>query len=434
MAVTEHYEIPLPDPAAEVDDEFYRLQQAWTLVDSVLWLLAQAIAEKANVNHTQAMSTVVGLVEELAGKMPANRTFSLDDLTDVNGAAGAANNYVLVKNASGQWVPSSAIAALGPHQHGAGDIVGLAAAINAAVAAVVGAAPTTLDTLNELAAALGNDPNFAATIMALLGQKAAAADVYTKAQVDAAIGAIQGVPSGFIIAGATPTAPAGWLKCNGPAISRTTYAGLFHELVTKPGYTPQAFTVSIGSPGLFSKAAHGFLGGERLRLSTNGALPTGLNTTTDYFVIFVSVDTFYLSTSDIAPVPINTSGTQSGTHTYLMSLWGLGDGVTTFNAPDLRGAFLRGMEGFGRGLDVGRSVGSFQRDAMQPITGSAGGTLPGAANGAFFYFGAATDSWSRGGGSGTATASRVDFDSSRQVRTAAETRPVNVSLHYFIKI
>lgn len=44
--------------------------------------------------------------------------------------------------------------------------------ITAAVAAVVDAAPASLDTLNELAAALGDDASFAATITALIGGKA----------------------------------------------------------------------------------------------------------------------------------------------------------------------------------------------------------------------------------------------------------------------
>jgi hypothetical protein len=46
-------------------------------------------------------------------------------------------------------------------------------AITAAVAAVVDAAPTALDTLNELAAALGDDANFAGTITTALAAKAA---------------------------------------------------------------------------------------------------------------------------------------------------------------------------------------------------------------------------------------------------------------------
>ncbi len=42
-------------------------------------------------------------------------------------------------------------------------------AVDARVALIVDAAPTTLDTLNEIAAALGDDPNFAATMTTALG-------------------------------------------------------------------------------------------------------------------------------------------------------------------------------------------------------------------------------------------------------------------------
>jgi len=53
-------------------------------------------------------------------------------------------------------------------------------AINVAVAAVVNSAPTVLDTLSELAAALGNDANFAATITAALSAKAPLAGLSTQ--------------------------------------------------------------------------------------------------------------------------------------------------------------------------------------------------------------------------------------------------------------
>jgi hypothetical protein len=51
------------------------------------------------------------------------------------------------------------------------------AAVNAAVAALLGGAPAALDTLNELAAALGDDENFAATVTAALAAKANSADL-----------------------------------------------------------------------------------------------------------------------------------------------------------------------------------------------------------------------------------------------------------------
>jgi hypothetical protein len=44
-------------------------------------------------------------------------------------------------------------------------------AINAAIANLISSAPTTLDTLNELAAALGDDPNFATTIATAIAAK-----------------------------------------------------------------------------------------------------------------------------------------------------------------------------------------------------------------------------------------------------------------------
>ena len=47
------------------------------------------------------------------------------------------------------------------------------------VSGLVGAAPETLDTLNELATALGNDPNFATTIANQIGKKANQSDLET---------------------------------------------------------------------------------------------------------------------------------------------------------------------------------------------------------------------------------------------------------------
>jgi len=85
-------------------------------------------------------------------------------------------------------------------------------------------------------------------------------------------------PVGTVVYVAYNTAPTGWLKCNGAAISRTTYADLF----TKIGTT-----------------------------------------------------------------------------------FGVGNGSTTFNLPDLRGEFIRGWDD-GRGVDSGRTFGSAQAQATGP--------------------------------------------------------------------
>ena len=49
--------------------------------------------------------------------------------------------------------------------------VATTAYVDSAVSSLVNSAPTTLDTLNELAAALGNDPNFATTVATEIGEK-----------------------------------------------------------------------------------------------------------------------------------------------------------------------------------------------------------------------------------------------------------------------
>lgn len=57
------------------------------------------------------------------------------------------------------------------------------AATSLAIANLVGASPAALDTLNELAAALGNDPSFATTVATQIGLKANSLDVYLKSEV-----------------------------------------------------------------------------------------------------------------------------------------------------------------------------------------------------------------------------------------------------------
>ena len=54
--------------------------------------------------------------------------------------------------------------------------------VNTKVAGIVNSAPETLDTLQELASALGNDPNFATTIATEIGKKANSADLATVAK------------------------------------------------------------------------------------------------------------------------------------------------------------------------------------------------------------------------------------------------------------
>lgn len=110
--------------------------------------------------------------------------------------------------------------------------------------------------------------------------------------------------------------------------------------------------------------------------------------------------------------------------------FGGGDGATTFNLPDLRGEFLRGWDD-GRGVDSGRALGKAQSWAIQNITGRANSDLVkfnyGPTDGAF-----ATESIvsRQRPASGTVNGDTcgINFDASRVVQTANETRPRNVAL------
>src|SRR3990167_5476562 len=74
-------------------------------------------------------------------------------------------------------------------------------------------------------------------------------------------------------------------------------------------------TISIASPAVVSRTAHGYVAGQEIRLATTGALPTGLTAGTTYYVIAagLTADAFELSAT-AGGTAINTSGTQSGTH------------------------------------------------------------------------------------------------------------------------
>ncbi len=144
------------------------------------------------------------------------------------------------------------------------------------------------------------------------------------------------------------TAPTGWLLCDGTAVSRSTYANL--KAVIAPA---KVFTVSIASPGVFSCTAHGLVIGDKISLTTTGALPTGLAVNTDYFIISagLTADAFEVSATRGGAV-VNTSGSQSGVHTFHATIFGKGDGSTTFNLPDMRGMTAYGYNASDANFDA----------------------------------------------------------------------------------
>lgn len=109
--------------------------------------------------------------------------------------------------------------------------------------------------------------------------------------------------------------------------------------------------------------------------------------------------------------------------------FGTGNGSTTFNVPDLRGEFVRGLDD-GRGVDGSRQIGSSQGHQFQTHAHGAVGSI---LNGAV-----ATNAGQAGRNS---VVSYADPAGTAKVNTTAplngtsgsETRPRNVALPYFIK-
>lgn len=166
------------------------------------------------------------------------------------------------------------------------------------------------------------------------------------------------------------TAPSGWLLCNGTTVSRATYAALYAIMCPSLG----TVTVTIATPGVFTLTAHGLNVGEKVRFTTSGALPTGLTANTDYFVSVVGSSSTFQVSASLNGASVNTSGSQSGTHTGQFFAYGAGDGSTTFTLPDFRGRAPFGSD------TMGTTAASRVTRAVSVIDGAAMGGAGGDQN------------------------------------------------------
>lgn len=91
-------------------------------------------------------------------------------------------------------------------------------------------------------------------------------------------------------------------------------AGPIYYWKASIGFTGSTFTVTIASPGVLSTSLN-LSNGTALTLTTTGALPTGLLVGTVYYVVNVSGTQFSLAAT-YGGSAINTSGTQSGVHSF----------------------------------------------------------------------------------------------------------------------
>ena len=122
---------------------------------------------------------------------------------------------------------------------------------------------------------------------------------------------------------------------------------------------------------------------------------------------------------------------------------GAGDGSSTFNLPDLRASFIRGFDN-SRGVDSGRSFGSFQDQGLPAMKGRVQDSHGQAAINSS-QEGSFTNVFTNGGGQSTYRSALqvantsykyVLFDSTNVIpdASAGGLRPKNLALMYMIKI
>jgi len=115
--------------------------------------LDTALAGKADDVHTHAIADVTGLQGALDGKAATGHTHAIADTTGLQGALDGKADDV--------------------HTHTSADVSDFTAAVDARVSSVLDIenAPELLNSINELAAAIGDDANFAGTVTTALANR-----------------------------------------------------------------------------------------------------------------------------------------------------------------------------------------------------------------------------------------------------------------------
>lgn len=127
--------------------------------------------------------------------------------------------------------------------------------------------------------------------------------------------------AGELIFGAWVIAPSGCLVANGAAVSRSTYAGLFKAITLPVVATVSGFGTLFTSPALPSGLETG------MPISGPG-VPGGTT------ILSVNYGTNTFATNNNCSLGTNIQ--------FYVCPWGVGDGSTTFNAPNLQGRFPLG--------------------------------------------------------------------------------------------
>ncbi|HCP0515585.1 TPA: phage tail protein [Escherichia coli] len=253
--------------------------------------------------------------------------------------------------------------------------------VQAALKALINGAPTTLDTLKEIAAAINNDPKFSTTINNALALKA---------------------PLSSPALTGTPTAPTAAQSVNNTQIATTAFVK--SAIAAMVGSAPAALdtlnelAAALGNDPNFATTITNSLAGKQPKDATLTAL-AGLSTSKDKLPYFTGEDRAALTALTSVGRAILSKPSAQGVLDYL----GLGDGSAlpvgvpvpwpsatpptgwlkcngaafsaeeypklakvypTNKLPDLRGEFIRGWDD-GRGIDAGRALLSLQAGMLE---------------------------------------------------------------------
>lgn len=139
------------------------------------------------------------------------------------------------------------------------------------------------------------------------------------------------IPTGTIIQVASLYNPSeaiqnGRCLCDGRAISRTTYSDLFNKLI-------MSYPVYNSSSTDFGLYNHTFSAGDEVFFTSTGTMPSGITSGTRYYIHSYTANTFAVTATNGGT--IITHGSWTGSLSVNFSPYGLGDGTTTFNVPNM---------------------------------------------------------------------------------------------------
>ena len=203
----------------------------------------------AGNNSTLIASTafVQAAILALIGGAPA----TLDTLKEIASAINNDPNFsTTINNALALKAPLASPALTGTPtaptaaQSTNNTQIATTAFVKSAVAGLVGSSPEALDTLNELAAALGNDPNFATTVMNALAGKQPLDATLTNLSGKSVSALLQ-----YLQLGEAAKRDVGSGASQIPDMSSFQSGGGWFKLPS--GYVIQAFEASFDSNGLY---------------------------------------------------------------------------------------------------------------------------------------------------------------------------------------